>query len=157
MTTHLPLSAHPPLRPPDDFSFLLEDFRNRVPHVLHALAVSTDGLLTAADRNLDRDRAERLAAACAGLVSLLRNAGDGFGAGPLSHNLSEFAGGFMFTMADTSGACLLVFADRDCDLGTVSYEMTELVNRVGDALSPASRGFRPSTVDSYYAPLGGSS
>jgi predicted regulator of Ras-like GTPase activity (Roadblock/LC7/MglB family) len=133
-----------------DLSFLLEDFRLRVPHVVHALAVSADGLLSAADRSLARDNAERLAAACSGLLSLLRNAGNGFGAGPLSHNLAEFQEGFMFQMATQTpaaqgaggpGACLLVFADRDCDLGTVSFEMTALVNRVGDALTPVSRDF----------------
>lgn len=122
-----------------DLGFLLDDFRSRVPHVVHALAVSRDGLLTAADRGLARDDADRLAAVCSGLLSLLRSAAESFGAGPLSHNLTEYADGFMFSMAASSGVCLMVLADRECDLGAVSYEMTALVNRVGDALTPAAR------------------
>jgi predicted regulator of Ras-like GTPase activity (Roadblock/LC7/MglB family) len=127
--------------PTRELDFLLDDFRARVPHVVHAIAVSPDGLLSAADSRLDRDNADRLAAVCSGLLSLLRNAANSFGAGPLSHNLTEYADGFMFSMASSTGMCLMVLADRECDLGTVSYEMTALVNRVGDALSPAARSF----------------
>jgi predicted regulator of Ras-like GTPase activity (Roadblock/LC7/MglB family) len=127
--------------PRRDLDFLLDDFRDRVPHVVHALAVSADGLLSAADSGLARDDADRLAAVCSGLLSLLRNASASFGAGELSHNLTEYADGFMFSMASNTGVCLLVLADRDCDLGTVSYEMTALVNRVGDTLAPATRSF----------------
>jgi hypothetical protein len=125
--------------PRRDLDFLLDDFRDRVPHVVHALAVSADGLLSAADSGLARDNADRLAAVCSGLLSLLRNAASSFGAGELSHNLTEYADGFMFSMASSSGVCLMVLADRNCDLGTVSFEMTALVNRVGDALTPATR------------------
>jgi predicted regulator of Ras-like GTPase activity (Roadblock/LC7/MglB family) len=123
----------------ESLRFLLDDFRARVPHVVHILAVASDGLLVTADSTLDRDAADRLAAVSSGLVSLLRNAGLEFGAGGLSHNMTEFEGGYMFSMSVGTGASLLVLADRDCDLGTVSYEMTALVNRVGDALTPAAR------------------
>lgn len=131
--------AHRSADASNEFGFLLDDFRDRVPHVVHALAVSPDGLLRAADNGLARDDADRLAAVCSGLLSLLRNAGEAIGAGPLSHNLTEFAEGFLFSMAANTGVCLMVLAGRECDLGTVSYEMTALVNRVGEALSPAVR------------------
>jgi hypothetical protein len=44
----------------------------------------------------------------------------------------------MFAMS-TDTACLLMLADRECDLGQVSFELTNLVNRVGDALTPHAR------------------
>ena len=33
----------------------------------------------------------------------------------------------------------MAFADRNCDVGAVSFALTELVNRVGDVLIPAAR------------------
>ena len=129
--------------PAQQLGFLLDEFRRQVPHVLHVVAVSADGLLVAADALLHRDAADRLAAVASGLVSLLRNGGVGFSAGALSHNMTEYADGFMFTMAAPNGACLLLFADRDCDLGTVSFELTTLVNRLGDAIVPAARVLSP--------------
>src|SRR5690606_23517647 len=103
------------------------------------IAVSGDGLLIARDTGLDRDAAERLAATCAGLLSLLHCASGELGAGALSHNLAEFDDGFLLSMAGADGACLLLLAGRDCDLGQVSFEMADLVNRVGDALTAAPR------------------
>jgi uncharacterized protein len=141
-------SASPPLGAAGDLGFLLDDFRDRVPHVAHILAMSADGLLITADDGLPRDAAERLAATCAGLLSLLRGAGQELGAGGLSHNMAEYADGYLFAMAvapgpdagrPSAGACVLMLADRDADLGLVSYELTALVNRVGDVLAPAVR------------------
>jgi predicted regulator of Ras-like GTPase activity (Roadblock/LC7/MglB family) len=122
-----------------ELGFLLDDFRRRVPNVSHVVAVSADGLLSAADAGLARDVADRLAAASSGLLSLLRTSGEAFGAGYLSHNLTEYADGFMLSMSAGPGGCLIVLAERSCDLGQVSFEMTALVNRVGDAIVPAAR------------------
>jgi len=122
-----------------DLDFLLDNFLKRVPHVVHIIAVSGDGLLVATDTGLQRDAAERLAAACAGLLSLLRITGDELGAGTLSHNLAAHEDGFIFSMAAGDGVCLLMLAARECDLGQVSYELADLVNRVGDVLSPSAR------------------
>ena len=123
----------------ENLDFLLDNFLKRVPHVGHIIAVSGDGLLIAADTGLERDSADRLAAMCSGLLSLLRNAGLALNAGALSHTMATFDDGFVFAMSSDEGACLLMLADRECDLGQVSYEMADLVNRVGDALSPAAR------------------
>jgi predicted regulator of Ras-like GTPase activity (Roadblock/LC7/MglB family) len=127
---HSPLSA--PAR--GELDFLLDNFLRRVPHVEHIVAVSGDGLLVAADTGLTRDAADRLSATCAALLALLRVAGDELGVGGLSHNMAEYDEGFVFAMS-TDSACLLMLADRECDLGQVSFELTDLVNRVGDALT----------------------
>lgn len=122
-----------------DLDFLLDNFLKRVPHVVHIIAVSGDGLLVATDTGLPRDVADRLAAACAGVLSLLRVTGDELGVGTLSHNLAAHEEGFIFSISAGEGACLLMLADRDCDLGQVSYELADLVNRVGDVLTPPAR------------------
>ena len=44
-----------------DLGWLLANFADRVPGVAHAIAVSADGLLLAASRDLPRDRADQLA------------------------------------------------------------------------------------------------
>lgn len=57
-----------------DLGWLLANFADRVPGVAHAVAVSADGLLLAASRDLPRDRADQLAAIASGLVSLTQGA-----------------------------------------------------------------------------------
>lgn len=122
-----------------NLNWLLDDFTNRVPHIVHSLAVSVDGLMIASSQSLDRDHADRLAAVASGLVSLLKGAADTFGVGAVSYNMTDYTGGYMFSMAAGSGASLLVLADKNCDIGVVAYEMAELINKVGDALVPGAR------------------
>ena len=49
------------------------------------------------------------------------------------------AGGYLFVSSIGERAVLAVFADRDCDMGMIGYEMTLLVTRVGYILTPAPR------------------
>jgi predicted regulator of Ras-like GTPase activity (Roadblock/LC7/MglB family) len=123
-----------------DLGWMLDTFAERVPDVSHAIAISSDGLMVAATRNLPPERADQLAATGSGLVSLLRGAAGFFDAGRVISNVTQLEGGFMFSMAFSDGASLLVLATPTCDVGKVSYEMTELANRIGDALTPAVRG-----------------
>lgn len=122
-----------------NIDWLLNDFAERVTGVTHAIGVSADGLLVAATRSLDSGGAEQLAAIASGLVSLLAGASRLLSAQPVASNLTEMNGAFMFSMAVSDGASLLVVADQTCDIGQVSYEMAELINKVGPALTPAAR------------------
>ncbi|WP_035803149.1 roadblock/LC7 domain-containing protein [Kitasatospora mediocidica] len=122
-----------------DLDWLLNDFAARVPEITHAVAVSADGLLIAATRDVAPERGDQLAAIASGLVSLLAGAGRLLEADPVISNLTELQGGFLFSMAVSSGASLLVLAGKTCDIGQVSYEMAELINQVGPALAPAAR------------------
>jgi hypothetical protein len=122
-----------------ELDFLLEDFARRVPQVAHAVAVAADGLLVARSQRLPQDKAESAAAAVSGLVSLLRGAGRVFDAGSLESNLCEFADGFMFVMSVADGASVAALASRQCDIGLVTTELAELINKVGPALTPAAR------------------
>jgi predicted regulator of Ras-like GTPase activity (Roadblock/LC7/MglB family) len=132
---------------PEDLSFLLDDFRQRVEHVTHAIGVSADGLVVASTSGLPRDRADQLAAVAAGLTSLLKGASNLLDAGGVISNLTELGRGFLFSMAVSTGASLFVLASRECDIGTVSYEMSELINKVGPALTPDPRThISPSTL-----------
>jgi predicted regulator of Ras-like GTPase activity (Roadblock/LC7/MglB family) len=123
-----------------DLGWMLDTFAERAPDVSHAIAISADGLMVAATRNLPPERADQLAATGSGLVSLLRGAAGFFDAGRVISNVTQLEGGFMFSMSFNDGASLLVLATPTCDVGKVSYEMTELANRIGDVLTPAARG-----------------
>ena len=125
---------------PSNLGWLLDNFASRTPDVAHALAISTDGLVLAHTRALPRDRADQLAATGSGLVALLAGAARFFDAGQVISNVTQLDGGFMFCMAFSDGASMLVLASPNADVGKVSYEMTELANRIGDALTPAVRG-----------------
>ncbi len=60
-----------PQRPQhNSLDWLVSNFARDVPGVSHAVLVSVDGLLIAANEQLPRDRAEQLAAVTSGLASL---------------------------------------------------------------------------------------
>ena len=119
--------------------WLLNDFAARIPKVVHALAVSADGIVVASSPDLAEDQADQLAAVAAGLVSLLAGAARLLDSAPVRSNLTELGEGFLFSMAVSDGASLLVYAERECDIGQVSYAMAELINQVGETLTPVAR------------------
>ncbi|MBZ2406804.1 roadblock/LC7 domain-containing protein [Streptomyces albidoflavus] len=123
---------------PTELSWILQDFAGRIPEVTRAMAVSVDGLALAY-AGLERDEADRLAAIASGIVNLLSAAAQSTQTDPVEHSLTAMEGGYMFSMAVSSGASLLVTTTRDADIGEVSYVMAELINQVGDALSPQTR------------------
>lgn len=120
-------------------SWLLANFAGHVPGIAHVVAVSADGLLVASSRGLPPDRAEQLAAVTAGLVSLAQGASRCFEGGSVLQTVVEMAGGFLFLMSMSDGSALAALAARHCDVGQVGYELTLLVDRVGNALTPAPR------------------
>ena len=122
-----------------DLGWLLANFADRVPGVAHAIAVSADGLLLAASRDLPRDRADQLAAIASGLVSLTQGAARCFEGGAVLQTVVEMDNGFLFLMSISDGSSFAVLAARSCDVGQVGYEMALLVDRVGEALTPAPR------------------
>ncbi len=122
-----------------DLGWLLANFADRVPGVAHAVAVSADGLLLAASRDLPRDRADQLAAIASGLVSLTQGAARCFEAGGVNQTVVEMDRGYLFLMSISDGSCLAVLAAPNCDIGLVAYEMTLLVERVGQQMTPELR------------------
>ncbi|GIE96075.1 roadblock/LC7 domain-containing protein [Paractinoplanes rishiriensis] len=128
-------------RPPtmQDMGWLLNNFANSVAGIAHVIAVSADGLLLAASRDLPEDRADQLAAIASGVVSLTEGASRMFNAGTVQQTIIEMDSGYLFLMSISDGSSMAVLAARSCDVGQVGYEMALLVERVGAALSPVPR------------------
>ncbi len=119
--------------------WLLDDLTNRIQHVRHALVLSNDGLVTGASSGLARPDAEHLAAVSSGLHSLAKGSGRHFGAGKVRQTMIEFDDGVLFVTAAGEGSCLCVLGTAEADFGQVAYEMTLLVNRVGEHLTVDAR------------------
>ncbi|WP_031510093.1 roadblock/LC7 domain-containing protein [Streptomyces megasporus] len=122
-----------------ELDWLLDDLTQRVSSVRHALVLSNDGLVTAAGQGLERSEAEHLAAVSSGLHSLARGTGEHFHVGRVRQTVIEFDEGMLFVTAAGHGSCLCVLTTADADMGQVAYEMTLLVNRVGEHLGVAMR------------------
>ncbi|MBB4675463.1 putative regulator of Ras-like GTPase activity (Roadblock/LC7/MglB family) [Crossiella cryophila] len=118
---------------------MITDFVRRVPGVAHAVVVSADGLMLAGSEGLPRDRAEQLSAVSSGLISLTAGAARCFEAGEVAQTVVEMERGYLFLMSISDGSCLSVLAAPNCDIGLVAYEMTLLVERVGQQLTPELR------------------
>ncbi|EHR62134.1 roadblock/LC7 domain-containing protein [Saccharomonospora cyanea] len=123
----------------NQFGWLVNDFAERVPGVAHAVVVSADGLLLTSSNRLPLDRADQLAAVASGLVSLTQGAARCFEAGAVTETVVEMELGTMVLMSISGGSCLAVLAAPNCDIGQVAYEMTLLVERVGQLLTPELR------------------
>jgi uncharacterized protein len=128
-----------PQAQPERFGWLVDDFVNRVAGVAHALVVSAEGMPLTASAHLPRDRADQLAAVASGLVSLAQGAARCFDAGQVVQTVVELERGIMLLMSIGDGASLAVLAAPTCDIGLVGYEMTLLVDRVGQQLTPQMR------------------
>ena len=124
---------------PGSVGWLITDFVRQVPGVAHAVVVSADGLLLAGSQGLPRDRAEQLSAVSSGLVSLTQGAARCFEAGGVNQTVVEMDRGYLFLMSISDGSCLAVLAAPNCDIGLVAYEMTLLVERVGQQMTPELR------------------
>lgn len=120
-------------------NWLLDDLVDRVPTAHQAVVLSSDGLLMAASRGLDREDAEHLAAMAAGFQSLAKGASRHFAAGPVRQTVIEMESAYLFVTAAGHGACLALLSGADCDLGLIAYEMAMLVTRVGQSLTVPNR------------------
>jgi uncharacterized protein len=122
-----------------DLNWLVTDFTTRVADVAHAAVVSADGVPLALSEHIPAGFAAQLAAIISGLTSLMQGAARMFEAGLATQALVEMERGLMFVMAISDGSSLAVLAAPECDTDLVAYEMTRLVEAVGDVLTPATR------------------
>ncbi len=118
------------------FNWLLDNFVDTSAGVSDAVAVSSDGLLMATSRTLDRAGAERVAAIISGLVGLGRGASRAFGWEPLQQVIVAMGGGFLFVSTISDGSSLGVVAEAACDTGLVGYQTSVLIERIGALLTP---------------------
>jgi predicted regulator of Ras-like GTPase activity (Roadblock/LC7/MglB family) len=122
-----------------DFSWLVGNLAKRTPGVAHAMVVSADGLPVAVSQRLDRSKADQLAAIASGLASLTQGGARCMDGGLVKQTVVEMDRGLLLVMAISDGSCLTVLAGAPCDVGVVAYEMTMLVSRAGDVLTPSLR------------------
>ncbi|GAB3705448.1 roadblock/LC7 domain-containing protein [Nocardiopsis oceani] len=129
--------------------WLLENLRHRAPGIRHVLVLSRDGLKMCHTAELGVDRADQLAAICAGVQSLSLSAsaefGDGTGAGQA---MLEYGGGLLLIIGAGEGAHLAVVAGYEADVGQVGHRMNELVDQIGGHLTAAPRRGGPGTDQS---------
>jgi uncharacterized protein len=125
-----------------DLDWLVTDFTARVPDVAHAIVVSADGVLLALSEDIPRAFAQQLGAITCGLASLMQGAARLFEAGPPTQALVAMEGGLMLIKVIGDGSSLAVLAAPECDTDLVSYEVTLLVEAVGEVLTPAVRAQR---------------
>jgi uncharacterized protein len=125
-----------------DLDWLVTDFTARVLDVAHAVVVSADGVLLALSEDIPRAYAEQLGAITCGLASLMQGVARIFEGGPPTQALVEMEGGLMIIKVISDGSSLAVLAAPDCDTDLVSYEVTKLVEAVGEVLTPAARAQR---------------
>ena len=122
-----------------DLDQLVTDFIRRVPHATHAVVVSADGVLLAQSEQVPPAFADQLAAIVCGLASLMEGAARIVEAGTPSQALVEMDRGLMLVKVIGDGSSLAVLADLECDPDLVAYEVTLLVEAVGEVLTPATR------------------
>jgi hypothetical protein len=131
--------ARNPAPDPQDPDRLITDFAERVPDVLRAAVVASDGVLLAVSDRTQPDQLEQLSAITAGLISLAGAAARVSGSGAVTQALVTMARGTLVIMAMDQGSSLAVLTTATADLDTVAYEMTMLVAEAGSSFTPPTR------------------
>lgn len=122
-----------------DLNWLINSFTSRIPGATSAIVVTTDGLVLAMSERIVREAADQLAAITSGLASLTSGAARCFQAGIVNQLIVEMSGGYLFVTTVSDGSALAVMCEPDCDIGLIGYEMSLLVARIGQVLTPAMR------------------
>ena len=123
----------------EDLNWLVTDFTTRVADIAHAIVVSADGVPLALSAGIPSQAVEQFSAITSGLTSLIVGAARIMDAGLPMQALVEMDYGLMFVKAISDGSALAVLTAPECDTRQISYEMTRLVEAVGELLTPAAR------------------
>jgi len=126
----------------NDLTWMLDELAG-VPDVLHAVVLSTDGLVVQKSTSLAQDAAELAAAGASSLYSVATGTGRRFKSGPVQQVVIEYHEHTMFIAAAGENARLAVVCNADVDMGTVAYEMSRLVARIGQYLGAEIRPATP--------------
>ncbi|MBO0870736.1 MAG: roadblock/LC7 domain-containing protein [Micromonosporaceae bacterium] len=124
--------------PQADLTWLVDELV-QTPHVLSAAVLSADGLILCKSTTLPRDDADTLAAAVSSLYSVAAGTGRHFGSGPVQHVMTEYQKHTLIVAAAGQNARLAVLCDQAVDMGTVAYEMSRMVTRIGQYLGSEAR------------------
>lgn len=121
----------------ESLDWLVSSFVDRIPGANSAVVVTSDGLVLSLSERIPRDSADQLAAVASGLASLTEGAARCFDAGHVHQVIVEMEGGYLFITTVSDGSALAVLCDSTCDIGLIGYEMSLLVARLGQMLTPA--------------------
>ena len=130
-----------------ELDWLLDDFVDRVPGASSAAVVTADGLVLCVSAQIPGDSADQLAAITSGLASLTDGAAQFFSAGGVRQLIVEMDDGFLFVARVSDGSVLAVMCESSCDIGLVGYEMSLLIGRIGNVLTPELRSRLRPPVD----------
>ena len=122
-----------------NMNWLVARFVERVPVVRQAVVVSSDGLALAVSEGVDREAGERLAAVSSGMIGLAYGSAGRFGVGAVANVIVEMERGWMLITGIRDGSLMCAITERDCDIGTVAYEMAMFAASAGEVLDPAAR------------------
>ncbi len=146
--------APDPAPDPEAPDRLITDFAERVPGVLRAAVVTSDGMLVALSDRTQPGRTqpgrtqpgrtqagqiEQLSAMTAGLMSLASAVARIFDGGAVTQAVVTMAHSTLVIMAIGQGSSLGVLTTATADLDTVAYEMTMLAEEAGSVFTPPAR------------------
>jgi predicted regulator of Ras-like GTPase activity (Roadblock/LC7/MglB family) len=126
-------------RDDNELNGLITSFIDRIPGALGSVVCTSDGLLLALSDRIERTGADQMAAVTSALASLTAGAAQCFGSGEVNQVIVDMEGGFLFVTAVSDGSSLAVMCDPTCDIGLIGYEMSMLVERIGQLLTPDLR------------------
>jgi predicted regulator of Ras-like GTPase activity (Roadblock/LC7/MglB family) len=118
------------------FNWLLSQFASNTPGVVHAIAVSSDGLLVAMSQRMERASADRLAALTSAFISLANGTSTVYDLGAPNKVVVDLDKGYLLVSSISAGSTLGVLATRSAKLGTLGYEMAMFANRTAAVLTP---------------------
>ncbi|MEV1011750.1 roadblock/LC7 domain-containing protein [Streptomyces sp. NPDC049881] len=112
-----------------------------VPRVRHVVVATADGLVAAHSSDLEREGAEKLAAACAGLHSMSATVPDAIGEELVGMRqlMVDLGGMLLFVRTAAEDTRLAVVTDPQVDPAVIGTEMGVWVRQMGDALAVARR------------------
>jgi uncharacterized protein len=129
-----------PVPHPQGLDQLIISFIERVPEVLHALVVSSDGVPLAVSDRMQPDHLEMISAITSGFISLAYGASQISDGGAVTQGLVAMERGTLVIMAINAGASLAVFTTAAADLDLVAYEMTMLLGQADSIVPPPAHG-----------------
>lgn len=130
----------------NNLNWLVQRLCQTVPAINQAVVVSSDGLALASSDGVSREAADRLAAVSSGMIGLAYGSAGRFGAGAVSNVIVEMERGWLFVTGIRDGSLICCLTEKAVDMGTIAFEMSIFVQRVGESLTAEIRSELQSTL-----------
>jgi hypothetical protein len=130
----------------NNLNWLVQRLCETVPAINQAVVVSSDGLALASSDGVSREAADRLAAVSSGMIGLAYGSAGRFGAGAVSNVIVEMERGWLFVTGIRDGSLICCLTEKAVDMGTIAFEMSIFVQRVGESLTAEIRNELQSTL-----------